>query len=97
MSEIRQIDAEALRQEILCLQTYKLYVGGDRMIEVADAIKTIAEAPTVSAVPLVRCKDCAFTDPATDVNGVPNVVFCKTHIAYMAGMGYCHLGKERSK
>lgn len=95
MPEERLIDAKALQQEILCSQTYKLYVGGDRMIEVSDAVKTIAEAPTVSAAPRVRCKDCAFADPATDVNGVPNVVFCKTHIAYMAGVGYCHLGKVR--
>lgn len=95
MPDVRLIDAEALRQEILRLQTYKLYAGGDRMIEVADAVRTIAEAPTISTLPLVRCKDCAFTDPATDVNGVPNVVFCKTHIAYMAGMGYCHLGRAR--
>ena len=55
---MRLIDADALKIDLT-----RFYDG-----EVV-ARKLIDEQPTVDAVPVVRCKDCRFSDWYTAVNG----------------------------
>ncbi|MBO5837243.1 MAG: hypothetical protein J6Q92_05050 [Oscillospiraceae bacterium] len=65
----RLIDANAL------LPNGVFYVNGsDPMTSLDELLKRIAEAPTVDAVPVVRCKGCKHSGLYED-----GTVFCKLH------------------
>ena len=84
---MRLIDAHDLWTEIMMLPH-----NGD-MISGEEVEKAIAEAPTVDAVPVVRCKDCKHFDEnnacychAADENGTP--IFVREH-------DFCSYGERR--
>lgn len=54
----------------------------------SDAILEIAEAPTVDAVPVVRCDDCIYRDGKTP--GQPNILCWQMH-----SDDYCSYGTKR--
>ena len=54
----RLIDADALKTKAIRCETFKLY---DTPIFLkAVGTKEIDKAPTIDAVPVVRCKDCKY-------------------------------------
>ena len=55
---MRLIDADALKTKAIRCETFKLY---DAPIFLkAVGTKEIDKAPTIDAVPVVRCKDCKY-------------------------------------
>ena len=53
---------------------------------------TIAKAPTIDAVPVVRCRECAYC--LGDMNE-DNAGRCMAHHMWCDLDGYCHKGKMR--
>ena len=54
----RLIDADALKTKAIKCETFKLYNAPTFLKAVGT--KEIDRAPTVDAVPVVRCKDCKY-------------------------------------
>ena len=54
----RLIDADALKTKAIRCETFKLYDAP--VFLKAVGTKEIDKAPTVDAVPVVRCKDCKY-------------------------------------
>ena len=54
----RLIDADALKTKAIRCETFKLYDAP--VFLKAVGTKEIDKAPTVDAVPIVRCKDCKW-------------------------------------
>lgn len=78
---MRLIDSDALKEKISEAH-FKTY---------GNAMKCIIEAPTVDAVPVVRCKECKKGHPELAPNGgvwcaVWNHVFCDD--------GFCACGER---
>ena len=102
----RPIDADALKERFFnyysCVNEFtskSTYTGETLMdYEVADMIEDCIEnAPTVDAVPVVRCKDC------TQWGGVAFGNVCRRWSAPLAGMknctgpdDFCSYGKRRT-
>ena len=65
----------------------KHHVGAPGM-----ARKLIADAPTIDAVPVVRCKDCRFSVTISNDHGI----FCEWW-AYDRTLpdGFCHKGERK--
>ena len=55
-------------------------------------VRDIENAPTVDAVPVVRCKDCESSiTPQRD----SDEVYCAKHGNWFKINGYCHLGRKK--
>ena len=65
----RLIDADALKTKAIRCETFKLYDAP--VFLKAVGTKEIDKAPTVDAVPVVRCKDCAV--PHNMYTGCPKL------------------------
>ena len=84
----RLIDADALIRRFHDSPTF----------EMSEFLRTLAidfvkEAPTIDAVEVVRCRDCAFRDREL-VNGRGSW-FCSLHEIEIAGNDYCNYGERR--
>ena len=55
---MRLIDADALKTKAIKCETFKL--TGASVFLKAVGTKEIDRAPTIDAVPVVRCKDCQY-------------------------------------
>ena len=55
---MRLIDADALKTKAIKCETFKLYDAP--VFFKAVGTKEIDRAPTIDAVPVVRCKDCKY-------------------------------------
>ena len=66
---MRLIDADALKTKAIRCETFKLYDAP--VFLKAVGTKEIDKAPTVDAVPVVRCKDCAV--PHNKYTGCPKL------------------------
>ena len=53
----------------------------------------LREAPTVDAVPVVRCRDCFYYTPMNDKIG--KCVFLIGEHQYVVPDGYCYLGERK--
>ena len=83
MTEKRLIDANALIKEA-CVEGAYGYV---------DA-KQIADAPTIDAVPVVRCRDCKFGDWDSETDDA--MVCMRTKDGFWrSGNDFCSLGKRK--
>lgn len=88
---MRLIDADALNKTLgfadpcaNCKHVYGVFLCDDAIWqEVCDAIY---EAPTIDAVPVVRCKDCVNFEAGD---------WCVTTGARTAEDGYCAWGERR--
>ena len=80
---MRLIDADALIEEALTEGAYG-YV---------DA-KQIADAPTIDAVPVVRCKDCKWLYDEYDEK---DDYFCRSHrgLARICENSFCSYGERK--
>ena len=85
---MRLIDADALRSymdECSKESRFRVYYG--------YAESFINDAPTIDAVPVVRCRDCRYCDPS---NGA---FWCDRFdsAVQIDGMAYCSYGKRKLK
>ena len=85
---MRLIDADALRSymdECSKESRFRVYYG--------YAESFINDAPTIDAVPVVRCRDCRYCDPS---NGI---FWCDRFdsAVQIDGMAYCSYGKQKLK
>ena len=60
------------------------------MYEIADEIE---DAPTIDAVPVVRCRECFYYTPVNDKIG--KCVFLIGEHQYVVPDGYCYLGERK--
>ena len=69
-----------------------LVLGSGKALEIAYALlkKKVADAPTVDAVPVVRCKDCKDWGPGT--GGIP---ICWETYEPMPPDGFCSIGERK--
>ena len=80
---MRLIDADSLIKE----------ANADGAYGYVDA-KQIADAPTIAAVPVVRCKDCKFGDWDSEPNDA--MVCMRTKDGFwMSGNDFCSRGKRK--
>ena len=57
-----------------------------------DVIMMIKTAPTVDAVPVVRCSECKLHASSAFY---PDMLFCVEHGIYVDPNGYCYLGEQK--
>lgn len=69
-----------------------IVLGSGKSLEIAYALlkKKVADAPTVDAVPVVRCKDCKDWGPGT--GGIP---ICWETYEPMPPDGFCSIGERK--
>lgn len=90
---MRLIDAESamstpvLPKEYRNYQTDNLDDAYERGWE--DALENLKNAPTVDAVPVVRCKDCKYRDGTP---GQPNILCAQMHED-----DFCSYGKRKEE
>lgn len=84
-------DLEALESDLIEHKVGCFSSGDDR----GEAIEVVSQYPTVDAIPVVRCKDCALGD--TDGKHIPGKVYCD-RMDCMHGEGfYCADGRKKAK
>ena len=93
---MRLIDADALKKLyegwIRQLETDSEYAGDKRGVE--SCLAVLEDAPTIDAVPVVRCKDCKHYE-----NHRPKVLEnCERngHLIPMSPDDFCSYGERRS-
>ena len=87
---MRLIDADALKKRAIRVSTVK-----EHCYMKAVGTHEIDKAPTIDAVPVVRCKDCKHW--MKDVAGCTDQVGRCEWANYMVGaVGYCVYGERRS-
>lgn len=100
---VRLIDADALikdleydvEQDARALDDTDLLLGRNRELVQFDkdckqnAIDMLKKAPTVDAVPVIRCKDCEYHGKRTNIC---DIFHCHTN-----PNGYCHRGHVYGK
>lgn len=75
-----------------------VYSVGDvpcRACGISDMMDEIDSAPTIDAVPVVRCKDCRLTDePIYEKD--EHDYWCREHSLYVYEDDYCSYGERKS-
>lgn len=96
---MRLIDAEAI------LKADKnsdkaLVLGNGKSLEIAYALlkKKVADAPTVDAVVVTRCKDCVYWDDDPDTYGTDDGPKgkCMKSFETMCADDFCSLGERKT-
>lgn len=93
---MRLIDADALREEH-CKECSADIQDGCKNDPVCASMMWVVEAPTVDAVPVVRCKDCKYMHTITEPSGKQHF-HCR--IAYgmpeVRETDFCNHGERKS-
>ena len=87
---MRLIDAEQLSESIH-ENVSALYE--DAVFAKEDCLTEVYAAPTVDAVPVVRCLECIAYTPVDDNTG--KCVFLIGEHQYVVPDGYCYLGERK--
>ena len=87
-SEKRLVDADKLLTNVV---TVSNSIG--KVTWSAVPAIDILTAPTIDAVPVVRCRDCIKISPS--VTEIKNAVWCRTFRAYMPCDGFCSYGERK--
>ena len=90
---MRLIDADALQNILLIITTALEHEYGSLGGAVSGCMKHIDNAPTVDAVPVVRCRECIAYTPVDDNTG--KCVFLIGEHQYVVPDGYCYLGERK--
>ena len=97
---MRLIDADALIEDIeeyqksMVFHSYGERMHFDDMIDFA--VDHIEEAPTIDAVPVIRCKDCKWWGLPEGMYATENVKHCELGRYMVASNGYCVYGEVKS-
>ena len=70
----RLIDADALEEHANDMIRYALYPVSKEYGRVL--LRTVKNAPTIDAVPVIRCKDCKYWSAEIEQTAVPNMHKC---------------------
>lgn len=62
-----------------------------------EIIELLREAPTIDAVPVVRCRDCKWSDWYTGFDGKVYCACMYTQISGLREMDYCSRGERDCK
>ena len=89
---MRLIDADALKTKAIRCETFKL--SDEPVFLKAVGTKEIDKAPTVDAVPVVRCKDCIYS---YEEFGFIYCTFGPYGDRAVPSQFYCAEGKRREK
>ena len=91
----RLIDADALKTKAIRCETFELYDLYDSPVFLkAVGTKEIDKAPTIDAVPVVRCKDCKYGE--VDDADLPTQYLCNYHGAdWNDENHFCSYGKRK--
>lgn len=89
MAEVRLIDANALIEEIC--KDCNAIKDGLCEYDICASVQWVSEAPTIDAVPVVRCKECDFI---VEGNVYPVCACWGRNTDYE---GFCHMGERREE
>ena len=87
MSDVRLIDANALKLRAINVSTVRSHTYMK-----AVGTREIDKAPTIDAVPVVRCKDCKFAEKTIWSSGE---MYCVVWKMNPRPEGYCYLGEKQ--
>ena len=87
---MRLIDAEQLSESI---HENVSAIYEDAVFAKEDCLTEVYAAPTVDAVPVVRCLECIAYTPVDDNTG--KCVFLIGKHQYVVPDGYCYLGERK--
>ena len=87
---MRPIDADALNTAVAVFMAENAYLN----MTALDALKMVAgwisEAPTIGAVPVVRCRECIYCSWQED-----NLVYCDNFERDMMPDDFCSVGEPK--
>ena len=87
---MRLIDVDDAINKIndLCVDSNENWIGTDNQsfVDHSEVIDILCDAPTVDAVPVVRCKECKYWQP---------YCFCDLLLTAMDEECFCSYGKRR--
>lgn len=86
---MRLIDANAL---VMHMADWQLSASSDQYSTIEEAIDAVAGAPTIDAVPVVRCKDCTYYCPLDDSRPYDCL---RSGMLCVRKEDFCSCGKER--
>ena len=90
---MRLIDADAL---VKCFTDWVTETNSVERYNVADVVRIIENAPTVDAVPVVRCAECRHMDDSFHTNGFDGMCrYWKSHSTDYSW--FCSNGERRSE
>lgn len=94
---MRPIDADALIEDIKkCLWDWETVDGITSSTVLKQTITDIENAPTIDAVPVVRCGDCKYWDSDWMLKGCgDDVHFCPVVDSRKHASGFCDDGERR--
>lgn len=72
---MRPIDADVLKVLMMADSLQMMLFG--KKYELSDAMKTVNNAPTIDAVPVIRCKDCMYWSAEIEQTAMPEIHRCK--------------------
>ena len=92
MADMRLIDASPL---------IEYFSGGDAMKSLAESVsdarfvEVLKNAPTIDAVPVVRCRECKHFRPCEEIDGVSWSGFCKYGEFHTDEEDFCSRGERK--
>ena len=90
---MRLIDADVAVENIEeWLNSVGTALIGKGLSYTGELMGCIEDAPTVDAVPVVRCSECKLH---TSSAFYPDMLFCVEHGIYVDPNGYCYLGERK--
>ena len=92
---MRLIDADALQNILLPITTALEHEYGSLGGAVSGCMKHIDNAPTIDAVPVVRCKDCVNGTVFVNKQGVEYVDCVLDDYSVRKPTDYCSYGKRK--
>ena len=96
---MRLIDADALQNILLPITTALEHEYGSLGGAVSGCMKHIDNAPTMNAVPVVRCKDCVYWDDDPDTYGADDGPKgkCMKSFETMCADDFCSYGERKDE
>lgn len=82
---MRLIDADKLQRDMMDMVASGMYV-------LEDMIDAVIEAPTIDAVPVVRCEKCACHSDLL-LKGWEDTVWCNLFHLYRCKDSFCNCGR----
>ena len=93
---MRLIDADALQNILLTITTALEHEYGSLGGAVSGCMKHIDNAPTVDAVPVVRCRECEHWDGSVcEVHSEWPDQYSTGHMDYTEADDFCSYGERR--
>lgn len=91
---MRLIDADALKAVLVPLWN----CHDDSDFANKDVWRELENAPTIDAVPMIRCKDCVSWDTSwKPVRAIEGAYWCSEHDIYMSADDYCSMAERKEE